>query len=147
MSPSAVKQLMGGLLRFSSVFLYSVAQPLIARVASSPHAAAIACARCLTRIPPFWPRGDYRRPPNRPPPNPPPPNPPRSQPPAPRFHPPPSPQPRFAKLALWPKPPPHLDEPQAAPADRWSPAQRAFCSALSDCVRASSLTSFHEPLP
>src|SRR5215471_15700646 len=76
-------------------------------------------------IPPFC-RGAYRRPPNRPPPKPPklppphdrlPPKPPRSQPPLPRSQP-PVPQPRSAKLLLPANPPPQLDDPQPAPADR-----------------------------
>src|SRR5215475_11079738 len=50
MSPSAVKQLMGGLLRFSSVFLYSVAQLVIPATASNPHTAAVALALRVTRF-------------------------------------------------------------------------------------------------
>src|SRR5262249_33205457 len=140
---SAVKQLMGGLLRFSSVFLYSVAQPVIPATASNPHTAAVALALRVTRflrsvvvpidvrrIAPRRSRRSCHRPMTGPPPSrgprpryaarrgPPPPPTPR-RPPPPRPGPtPPSPHPRWAKLFPPPNPPPQLDDPQAAPADR-----------------------------
>src|SRR5262245_41796383 len=99
----------------------------------------------------------YRRnpPPHPPPPKPPPPhrlpspaspppNPPRPQPPLPRSQP-PNPSPLLS--ALRSKPPPQLLEPHELPAERWSPAHRPFCSALSHWDRSASLTLLQEPLP
>src|SRR4030095_14720332 len=116
MSPSAVKQLMGGLFRFSSVFLYSIAQPAMRAAIATPQAAAARSALRFTIAPlGLTVRGLYRRPsppqdlpppPKLPPPHdrappPPQPDPPRSHPPPPPPHPPP-PQP--SPLLLNPAP-------------------------------------------